>query len=662
MNGQEMKIRLTNGSLFQLIGSDNIDSLMGTNPKIVVFSEYALQDPSAWDYIRPILKVNKGVAIFISTPRGRNHFWELSRTAETTEDWYYQKLTIEDTGVLTPADVEKEKEEGMSEELALQEYYCFPEGQYVMTSQGMVDIKDIQVGMLVLTHTGRFRKVLETYVRDFEGDLIRLNSYGSGEDLLCTPNHPIRVYERHSQSFRWIQAEHIKEKYRLFFPKVLFTGNYLSENFLKLVAWYICEGSAGLNHIQFTVSDSQEAEYLGLICKSCGYEITVKKTKTATNVIVNDTSLVDTLKSLCGNDAESKRIPLHMIGNHAKTFFYELMKGDGCDHVSKGQRRILFTTVSKTLAYQVQVLANSIGLTAGIAARKSYKGKICGRDVNCKRSYQVQIGSIEIREESTKLIRGKYGIGACVKSVTREAFCGKVYNFKVQFDESYLVNGRAVHNCSYDRGIEGSYYAKIINKMQQEERICPVRYDPSKMVFSAWDLGWDDSTAIIFFQLHGTNINIIDCEERSNTTLAAFKEILMNKGYKYGGHLFPHDVEHIDGLSTGCTRREILEDLQIPVTTVPRGIIADGIEVVKGLLSSRVFIDDTKCKPVIKALENYHKDWDDKHKVYSNKPRHDWSSHYADAVRYMAEGLSKIDTRIGSSEDDYKAVRAFFGG
>ena len=65
-NQQEMKIRLNNGSLFQLIGSDNIDSLMGTNPKIVVFSEYALQTTDAWDFIRPILKVNGGTAIFIS--------------------------------------------------------------------------------------------------------------------------------------------------------------------------------------------------------------------------------------------------------------------------------------------------------------------------------------------------------------------------------------------------------------------------------------------------------------------------------------------------------------------------------------------------------------------------------------------------------------------
>lgn len=122
-NSQQMQIRFRNGSLFQLIGSDNIDSLMGTNPKIVVFSEYALQNPSAWQFLSPILKVNGGTAVFISTPRGKNHFYELYNYAKSSPDWFCQQLTIDDTDVLTKEDVDKEIEEGMSEEIAYQEYY-----------------------------------------------------------------------------------------------------------------------------------------------------------------------------------------------------------------------------------------------------------------------------------------------------------------------------------------------------------------------------------------------------------------------------------------------------------------------------------------------------------------------------------------------------------
>ena len=124
----EMKIRLKNGSLFQIIGTDsNFDNIMGTNPIWCVFSEYALQNPLAWEYIRPILRENKGRAIFIYTPRGKaNHGYTLHYdVAKLNPDtWFSQVLSIDDTKVLTEADMEEERREGMSEELIAQEYYC----------------------------------------------------------------------------------------------------------------------------------------------------------------------------------------------------------------------------------------------------------------------------------------------------------------------------------------------------------------------------------------------------------------------------------------------------------------------------------------------------------------------------------------------------------
>ncbi len=120
---QEMKIRLINGSLLQMVGSDNVDSIMGTNPKIVVFSEYAMQSPQAWDYIRPILGANGGVAIFISTPRGKNHFYDMYNNVKQSKDWFVSKCSVDDTGIFTKEDIERENLEGMSEELIQQEYY-----------------------------------------------------------------------------------------------------------------------------------------------------------------------------------------------------------------------------------------------------------------------------------------------------------------------------------------------------------------------------------------------------------------------------------------------------------------------------------------------------------------------------------------------------------
>src|ERR1700733_320964 len=123
-NSQEMKIRFVNGSLLQLVGSDNYDSLMGTNPRGVVFSEYALQDPRAYQFIRPILAANDGWALFLSTPRGKNHLWELYNIAQHSSQWFCYKLTIEDTHHIPLYEIEREKAEGiMSDDLIQQEYY-----------------------------------------------------------------------------------------------------------------------------------------------------------------------------------------------------------------------------------------------------------------------------------------------------------------------------------------------------------------------------------------------------------------------------------------------------------------------------------------------------------------------------------------------------------
>lgn len=124
-NSQEMKIRFKNGSLLQLVGSDNFDSLMGTNPQGVVFSEYALQDPRAYQYIRPILTANNGWAVFISTPRGKNHLYELYQIAlHNPSNWFCLKLTLDDTQHISVREIDKERAEGiMSEDLIQQEYY-----------------------------------------------------------------------------------------------------------------------------------------------------------------------------------------------------------------------------------------------------------------------------------------------------------------------------------------------------------------------------------------------------------------------------------------------------------------------------------------------------------------------------------------------------------
>jgi hypothetical protein len=128
-NESEMKVTAVNGSIFQIVGSDNIDPLMSTNPVGCVFAEYSLQHPRAWDYMRPILRENGGWAVFDYTPRGRNHgyaLYDLARRLQASGDpaWYAEVLTVSDTGVLSQADIEAERREGMDDDMIQQEYYC----------------------------------------------------------------------------------------------------------------------------------------------------------------------------------------------------------------------------------------------------------------------------------------------------------------------------------------------------------------------------------------------------------------------------------------------------------------------------------------------------------------------------------------------------------
>ena len=123
-NETDMLIELDNGSIIQIVGSDNYDSLMGSNPVGCVFSEYSLQDPRAWEFIKPILRENGGWALFIYTPRGHNHGYKLFKMALVNDAWFCEKLTITDTGVLTDADMDAERAEGTTGDMIEQEYFC----------------------------------------------------------------------------------------------------------------------------------------------------------------------------------------------------------------------------------------------------------------------------------------------------------------------------------------------------------------------------------------------------------------------------------------------------------------------------------------------------------------------------------------------------------
>jgi phage terminase large subunit len=122
-NRTEMKITLVNGAIWQLVGSDYYDSIVGANPFGLVMSESALSDPRAWSIFRPILAGNGGWAAFISTPRGYNHFHEIMQLAKKNPSWFHSHLTVKDTQHI-PENVLQDERAEMPDELYRQEYDC----------------------------------------------------------------------------------------------------------------------------------------------------------------------------------------------------------------------------------------------------------------------------------------------------------------------------------------------------------------------------------------------------------------------------------------------------------------------------------------------------------------------------------------------------------
>jgi hypothetical protein len=192
--------------------------------------------------------------------------------------------------------------------------------------------------------------------------------------------------------------------------------------------------------------------------------------------------------------------------------------------------------------------------------------------------------------------------------------------------------------CSFEAAIPGAYYAKLIAEAEEEKRVGQVPFDPSVRVWTAWDLGIGDSTAIWFAQIVGREVRFIDYYEASGVGLDHYVAKLhegRRSRYTYAEHWLPHDADHKE-LSSGKSRIETLRNLGLEARVLPIARVEDGINAVRMLLP-RVWIDKERCSGGIKALKHYRSEWDEKRKVLRPRPLHDWSSHGADAMRYFAQ-------------------------
>lgn len=631
-----------------LLGGETPDSIRGIYLDGVILDEYAECDPRVWtQVVRAALTDRIGWAVFIGTPKGMNHLFDVLEVAKRNPggEWFYAIFKASETQIIAASELEQARAI-MSEDEFNQEFECFPPGTLIATTRGQFPIEQLRNGDFVLTHKNRWRPVTDTNKRKYSGDLISILSYGSGKPMLCTPEHPFLVHDKTTQTNTWIKARDLKNTDCLVMPKIRRGPQIVSEHFVRILAWYICEGfTARVGTVTFCLNPNniEEINRVKLLLLQLGY---VAREYTKGNVVVTDTAFAGLLASLGGCLAENKRIPFDIISGHEEIFFQELMLGDGCVSTTQGGRRHVYVTVSRGLANDVALLAGSLGRRSGIVTKPSGPANIRGRDVLCAEKYTVQIpfGFTVNHSSIRQCFPAKNGIIFRIREIKTVPYTGNVHNISVKEDESYVAEGKSVHNCDFAAALVGAYYGKEMARAEKDNRITRVPYDKAVPVSTYWDLGIGDSTAIWFMQCVGRGEwHAIDYLEDSGKGLDYYAKELKQLDYYYERHVLPHDGR-ARSLETGRTRIETLENLGIkPVDVLERHPVEDGINAAR-VIMSKVWFDAQKCERGINALKNYQKKWDSKNKIYSNAPLHDWTSHGSDAFRAFAMG--RVD-RVG---------------
>lgn len=198
------------------------------------------------------------------------------------------------------------------------------------------------------------------------------------------------------------------------------------------------------------------------------------------------------------------------------------------------------------------------------------------------------------------------------------------------FEQEYM--------CSFDSAVIGAYYGRILARLDRDNRITSVPWEPSLPVYTGWDLGIDDATAIWFAQIVGREVRIIDYMEARGRSLIEIAKDVISKPYIYQEHYLPHDVDTRE-MTSAKTRKESLEDLNLrPIRSGSKLPVQDGINAVRNLLPRCVF-DAKKCEKGLDALRQYKVEYDEKNKTPKKTPLHNWASHPSDAFRELAVQL-----------------------
>jgi len=198
---------------------------------------------------------------------------------------------------------------------------------------------------------------------------------------------------------------------------------------------------------------------------------------------------------------------------------------------------------------------------------------------------------------------------------------------------------RQEFECSFDAAVEGSYYGQMLNELEEKKHMQEIPREEISRTFTAWDLGMGDSTSIWVAQLVGSEVRLLDYYENHGVGLDHYVKWIKDNDYTKAEHILPHDVR-VRELGTGKSRLEMLEESGLQVKIAPRMGLDDGIQAVRRLLP-RCWFNVPQVQNGLNCLRNYRRDYDEKRKIFFERPLHDWSSHGSDSFRYLALGLDE---------------------
>lgn len=189
--------------------------------------------------------------------------------------------------------------------------------------------------------------------------------------------------------------------------------------------------------------------------------------------------------------------------------------------------------------------------------------------------------------------------------------------------------------CSFEAALLGAYYGQEMRQAQDAGRITRVPHDDAVPVYTAWDLGYSDDTAIWWYQVIAGEVHVLKCYAASGKPLSHYLDVVQQQPYRYGGHWLPHDARAKTLASGGRSIEEMVAERLKDIAIVPNLSIQDGIQAARAMFP-RVWFDADACEDGLEALRQYQREYNEDTKAFRERPRHDWTSHLADGFRMLA--------------------------